>query len=54
MRSTDKYVKRKREEREDGGRKEEDIFKRSRMTEREKGVRSMFKELMEEMEGIRK
>lgn len=58
VRSMDEYVKRKRKEREDGGGKEEDIFKRNRMTERlpvkEEGVRSMFRELRDEMEGIRK
>lgn len=58
MRSMDEYVKRKREEEEDGGRKEKDILKRSRMTERlpvrEEGMRSMFRELMEEMRGMRK
>lgn len=34
VRSMDEYVKRKREEGEDGRRKEKDILKRSRMTER--------------------
>lgn len=57
VRSMDEYVKRKREEGEDGGRKEKDILKRSRMTERlprEEGVKSMFRELMEEMKEMRK
>lgn len=58
VRSMDKYVKRKREEGEAGGRKEENIFKRSRMTERspirKEEVRSMFRELMEEMREMRK
>jgi len=58
IRSMDEHVKRKREEGEEGRGKEEDIFKRSRMTERspvrEEGVMGMLRELMEEMRGMRK
>ncbi|EFN65264.1 hypothetical protein EAG_12349 [Camponotus floridanus] len=58
MRSMDEYVKRKRAEGEEGGGEEEDVFKKSRMTERspirDEGVRSMFKELMGEVKGMRK
>lgn len=43
VRSMDEYVKRKREKGEDGRRKEEDIFKRSRMTkDRRLGRRGFF------------
>ncbi|EFN64892.1 hypothetical protein EAG_05339 [Camponotus floridanus] len=58
VRRMDEYVKRKEGEGEEEEGKEEDIFKRSRMTERspvrEEGVKKMFRELMEEMREMRR
>lgn len=58
VKNMDEYVKRKREVEEGGTEREEDIFKKSRMTERppvrEERMKNMFRELMEEMRGMKK